>query len=329
MAKIFSRSFDRTTSVGAEVHASSGGSIGSFGRNSTNGLRLQHNGLFGTRAWARWNLGVTPQTVITQWWVNPTVTATDILYALHDNGSEQWALTLDQDGTARMDGTSSTFYMSPGAHYLKVKVKVHNSTGTIDIHLDGISVLSLTGLDTQQTANAYATQVIFGSTNNLFIHMDLDDIVVMDTTGSTFNDIMPDIHIEYRTPVGAGDSTDFTPSSGANYTCVDETNASGTTDTVSSSTIGHRDLYTMQDLTTAVGTVYGVDVSMLASKDDAGMRLIKGVVKHGGTALAGTEHGLTTSDVYYNSLFTTNPSTSAAWTIAEVNAMQAGVEISG
>jgi hypothetical protein len=334
MALLLHRSFDRNTNTAYEVHSlatSTSPAIATVGRNGTKGLRLTHNALFGTRAGAIWNIGVQAQTVITQWWVNPWEVGTNpTLFELRDNGTRQWHMVLQNDGIVTMDGTGTTFYMDHTvAHYLKVKVKVHASTGTIDVHLDGLPVVSLTGLDTQQTANAYATQVMFGSTAELALMQDIDDILVMDTSGTTFNDIMPDIHIQYRTPTGAGDETDFTPSTGTNFSCVDDTNGSGSTDSVSSSVIGDRDLYTMQDLTFAVGDIYGVSVSMFANKDDAGMRLIKGVAKHGGTALAGTEHGLTTTLGYYNSLFTTNPSTGLAWTIAEVNAMQAGMETSG
>lgn len=328
MALLFSSGFDKTTDVSKETHAGDGRSIvAAAGRNGSNALKLTPNTLFGTRGWARWNLGVTANTVIVSVWLNLSGSGNPF-FELLDNGTIQWKMTLDSDGTVHVTGSSTTFFLSPGSHHFKAKVTIGNS-GAHEVHVDGIQVLQESGVDTQATANAYATQFVLGDGGQQSMTITADDLVIMDDTGSEFNDIMPDLHIEYLHPTAAGDETDFTPSTGSNYTCVDETDSNGTTDNVTSATIGDRDLYTMSDLASTTGEIHAVKVVMLASKSDAGMRLVKGCVKHGGVVGEGSESGLTTSTVYYQSVFTTNPSTGSAWTIAEVNAMQAGMEITG
>lgn len=328
--KLRSTGFDKTTDVSKETDAGDGRSIvAGAGRNGTAALRLTPNTLFGTRGWARWNLGVNAQTVIVSVWLNMAGSGNPF-FELVDNGTVQWKMTLDSDGTVHVTGSSTTFYLPPGSHHFKVKVTIGNS-GSHEIHVDGIQVLQETGVDTQTSANAYATQFVLGDTGQQSMTITADDLVLMDDTGSEFNDIMPDLHVEYIPPVADGDQNDMTPSTGTDhYACVDETDSSATTDDVHSDVIGDLELYEIGALTSSIAEIHCVDVVMLATKDDAGMRLVKGAVKHGGVLALGSESGLTTSTVYYHSSFYTNPSTGLPWTPADLAApLQIGQEITG
>jgi len=143
-------------------------------------------------------------------------------------------------------------------------------------------------------------------------------------------------------PNGAGSSAQWTRvgSCSANWQCVDEPTSDGSASYVATGTNGYQDLYGLQDLSTS-GPIESVTVSALASGQDdvpdcefppcpivrAKVQLL---LRTGGTVYAGTAKivgfGATPdSPVLVESTWTTNPRTGQAWTLSDVNALEAGI----
>lgn len=308
-----------------------GGAIGATGRNSGNGLRLT-----GHNSYQRRNLGGSKTTVLAGFAFmgsSINIDNTARICTFWNAGTERAAMTLRSDGVVTLTGTASTFTIPLAVYvYIEVKVVMSTTVGAWVVRVNGVEVLNVTGIN---TGDASVSQFSFGNQGNGNTSTrDYDDCVLMDSTdatatqGAPFNDFLGDVRIDALRPDGAGDSTQLTPSAGSNYQCVDETPRNDDTDYVSSATVGQKDLYTVGNLASSTGTVKAVLVTLRARKDDAGTRTIKAKVKHGGTEGNGADQGLSTTYSYLpQDVFGLNPSTSAAWTIAEVNAMQAGVEI--
>lgn len=206
--------------------------------------------------------------------------------------------------------------------YIEVKVLLNDSTGTVTVRKDAATVLSLTSKDTKNGG----TKTVFDSFG--FTHFnnvnDIDDVYACNGAGSSpNNDFLGDIHIEVKYPSGAGTTTQLTASTGANYTTVDE-NPPNTTDYNGSATNDQYDTYAMADLTTASGTVFGVNILEFVAKSDAGAKGGAIVVRSGGTDYEQTDEALATGYAYINKVLETDPATSAAWTISNVNAMEVG-----
>lgn len=213
------------------------------------------------------------------------------------------------------------------AHYVEVKIKFHGSTGTVDIRIDGVSVLSLTGKNTIGSANAYANLVtLFGAAT--FVNCYYDDFYICDALGSTNNNFLGDVRIDTIYPTSDGNYSQFTPSTGStHYTLVDET-APNTTDYNDGAAVGDRDSYGMGNLSAlASQTVYGVQVNAAIVKDDAGAKSVATFVRSGSTNGDGASAALSTSQVYVSQVFETDPNGSIAWTESSVNAMEAGVKV--
>jgi hypothetical protein len=75
--------------------------------------------------------------------------------------------------------------------------------------------------------------------------------------------------------------------------------------------------------------IYAAAVNLRAEKDDAGARSIRAQVKSGATiADNGTDLPLSDgSYVGFQSVFETDPNTSAQWTVANLNAAEAGIKL--
>jgi hypothetical protein len=137
-------------------------------------------------------------------------------------------------------------------------------------------------------------------------------------------------------PVGAGNNTGLTPSTGANWSCVDEASANDAdyvskTDDVS---ISAYDLYTLTDPT---GTIKAADIInsitlyMRAKYAESDEPATKNAYLRLRIA---TDHNkstktLTASYANYSDVWTTNPESSAAWTLANLVALQAGPQFYG
>lgn len=109
-----------------------------------------------------------------------------------------------------------------------------------------------------------------------------------------------------------------------NSGCVQELIEDGATTYVFDSTAGHFDLYDFADLATTPAAIVGVNVRSFGAKSDAGARSGTVRVKSGATSQDGATLALSTSFQNIPLWLPTDPNTSAAWTAAAVNALQAG-----
>lgn len=117
---------------------------------------------------------------------------------------------------------------------------------------------------------------------------------------------------------------------GNNWYGVSQNPAQGAQSYAFDATVGHEDLYSFPSLSAPPSAIYAVAVKASLSKSDAGAKTASVRLKSsttdsagtGGTALApGTTYGWMTS------LFPLDPNGSIAWTLAALNAAQAGVKV--
>jgi hypothetical protein len=259
-------------------------------------------------------------------------TTLQVAVRLNPDGS----LTVHRGGTALTGGTSTAGLITVATwNYLEFKVTVSDSisAGSCKVRLNGVDVITVaTGQDTKATSNAYATEVMFSGEGSVYSSLGapdawMDDIYICNQSGSTNNDFLGDCRVDTLFPSGAGNYTQFTPSTGSNYTTVDET-APNTTDYNDGASSGDRDSYVMGNLSAiASSTVYGVQVNAAILKDDAGARSAGTMVRSNSTNSDGASVALSTSQVYISQVYEQNPDGSVAWTETTVNAMEAGVKV--
>lgn len=231
------------------------------------------------------------------------------------------------DGTVL--GASTTRILSNRWYYLELKTTIHNSAGTVAVRLNENLEINLSSQDTQNTANATADTIMLGDAVGQFVaNIFYDDLYVLDGQAGK-NDFLGDIKIEYRAPNGNGNSSQFTGSDGNstdNYLLVDEADPNDDTDYVESSTVGHKDTYTFQDLTNASGTVHGVQMIATAKKTDAGTRQIAHVARSSTNETDGATHTLTTEYVMHHYPIETKPG-GGAYSISDFNSAEFGYKV--
>jgi len=231
-------------------------------------------------------------------------------------------------------GTSGTVLPQDSWHVIEWREQILTATtGAAEVWLDGNRVVNFSG-DTSSTATLNVQTLLLGIVNNVSSqvaneYVAFDDIAVNDTAGTLNNGRAGDGRIVLLTPSAAGSSTQFTrggTDTGANFSQVNELPPS-MGQYVGSSTVGQRDLYAMTDVGVAVSSINVVEAIALAQNSDAGGGSIAPTLKSGATINEATAIGLSTSAGYVTSRWETDPATSAAWTIAAVNALEAGATV--
>lgn len=235
---------------------------------------------------------------------------------------------------------STAYALTNNAYYhLEFKAVIHPSAGTVDVYINGINRISLSGLNTRVTANSSCNQVSIGpdvtAGNAVAPVWDFDDVIFWDgqTTDQAGN---PDIHdvigdngLAWLLPTGAGTTTQFTPDSGSNYARVNEATPDGDTSYVEDATVGHIDTYAMADLPASAVSVLSLVQISNARKTDLGSRSIKSEIRTGGTNYASTlVSALGDTYLYeWGGSWGTNPNTGVAWTPSDVNAIESGQQV--
>lgn len=212
--------------------------------------------------------------------------------------------------------------------WLQIKVVISDTVGSVEVRdAAGVVMLNLTGIDTRNGSTSGVINIVqIGGMGTGAMQSRFDDFHIWDSTGSVCNTFTDDTRIDTLYPSADGDVTQFTPSAGSNFQCVDETSFN-TTDYVDSSTAGHQDLYATTNLPHTPVSIFGVVRTVVAQKDDAGARSLKVLTKSGATINAGSAQTLSAgSNLRLADVLETDPDTSAAWTKAGVDAMQIGFE---
>jgi hypothetical protein len=265
-----------------------------------------------------------------------------VFWSMMDGTSCQLELRVDVNGhlvlTRGASGTilaTGTKVLSGGVwYYIELKAKIASGTsGTYEVHIDGVSEFSSGAANTQSTGNAYADGFQFGrfddwanvSANPLF-----SDFYVADTQSGQVTDFLGDVRVQYRAPNGNGNSSQFTGSDGNstdNYLLVDEHPPNDDTDYVEDSTVGHKDTYTFEDLSSTSGSVYAVQIGQYAKKTDAGTRKIQSIARLSGTEVNSADEVLSASYQYFFDIRETKPG-GGVWTVTDVNNAEFGPYVS-
>lgn len=261
---------------------------------------------------------------------NPTGSGNGIFF--REGSTSHGIVTFNANNTitiSRGDGTvlatSSPFapFLVGVWRFLEVSYKVHDSTGSIEVRLDGAVILGPTGsLDTRNGAAVGTVDNVYFSGMASF-SWDLDNHYF--ASGSAgFQD---ECRVVTDLPVSDGTNTAWAASAGSDYQCVDDATQNGDTDYISSSSAGAIDTFTMATLG-VTGTIRAIAVSIFGRKDDTGARSVKTHIRRASTEYDnGVTHALSVSTAGYQGIWPTDPSTGVAWVAGNIDGAEYGVKV--
>jgi hypothetical protein len=262
-----------------------------------------------------------------------------IILRFYDAGTAQVELRVNADLTlsftrgATTLGTSTVALNAGVWSYLECKCTFHNTAGVVEVRQNGTAIIGpLTNQNTRSTSNNSANSLAIGfvsaGSGAFGTSGEFDDFYVCDDTGgSPQNTFLGDVRIDALAPSGNGAHSDWTASSGANYTDVDEQPENDDTDYVFSNTVNNVDTYAFNDMVSPSATIYGEQLNLQVRKTDGGLRGAAPVTRQSSTDYVGSTSNVAESYYDIREIRVLDPATNLAWTDAGINSAEFGIKL--
>jgi hypothetical protein len=268
------------------------------------------------------NFGSTSNNVSIGFGWKPNSLGNGIVIEFRSGGGQICQLESNSAGQliAKRNGTtlgSSAAVLAPTVWgYIEVEFTRHASAGVFKVYYNGLQILNLTA---QNTGSADIDSIRAGYNVTQFA---IDDLYCTNTATR-----LGECRVDVLHPTADTAQKDWTASTGSNnYACIDEAQYD-TSDYISAGTVGNKDLYTLGDLSFNPLTIYAVQATCFAKKDDASTRTFRQNIKSSSSTGNGATKALGTSYQILTDIFETDPNGSIAWTQSSVNALTAGPEV--
>jgi len=204
-------------------------------------------------------------------------------------------------------------------YHIQVRANIHDTTGIVQVKINDLLDVDFSG-DTKPGTDTQINSIVLGQTSAGNNTQQFDDVVI---DGS----IWPGrTYIQAIRPTGAGNSTQWTPSAGSNWDCVDEIPASDV-DNVVTNANDQVDLYAAGNLVGTIDSVVCVQIQTRAVKEGAAtpQNLALGV-RTGATDYFSSDKIIPTTARSVSHIWAQNPNTAAAWTKIEVDEAEIGIK---
>lgn len=243
---------------------------------------------------------------------------------------------IDAGQQAMSNGSSRTLLGTTSAgvifgntqHHVQILGTISATVGVVTIVIDGNTLLSLTAKNTlNPTAGGAIYSLVFiGNSGGDILRF--SDFVLFDGSGTRCNTLPGNAVCDCTFPIGAGASTQWTPNTGANWQCVDDPVPDGDATIVTATTAGLEDTYARGPLVRVLSDILFVQTVIDARQTTGGgTRAFAHIVRVGGASYASGDHYLPATFTMSHEPWMVNPSTSANWTVAGVNAMLQGQRV--
>ena len=225
-------------------------------------------------------------------------------------------------------GTSASPVVVASAYqHIEAVVFFSDTVGTVEVRVNGVTVLSLSGIDTVYTANVEASQAYIGgnipgeSLNNPDMY--IDDVFCYDNTSSYNHTFIGDRRVLTLFPNANTATADWTAvGTATGYECIDEASPNDDTDYITAATTGLVSQFGLQNLPGGISVVNAVVMVERARKTEAGVANTQVSIVSGASTSNGADKPLTEVYTYRQDVFQTDPASAAPFTPAEVDALQ-------
>ncbi len=210
--------------------------------------------------------------------------------------------------------------------YIEAKIYIHDSAGTYEVRVNGVSVVDGDTVDTKGESDAGSDSAFIFSPAVGGASIDIDDLYIDDA------DFQGDCRVDTLWPSGAGNYAEWTPApSGTdNHNNVDDATDQDDDATYNETgVLNEIDSFAFDNIDAITGSeIKAVAVTLAARKTDAGARKITPLMRMGGSDYLGTEVDifdtyLTLQEVFENPL----DAPSEAWEDSDVNDAEVGLKL--
>lgn len=238
------------------------------------------------------------------------------------------ARSSDQNAGTQYGVTSGPVVVANAWNHVEVKAFSNAATGTMEVRVNGVAVLTLTGLN---TGTGPIAQIQFGTYKSVsgaqFIEAYWKDLVLWNTSGSVGNDFQGSVAVR-DLYTDADISLNWTPSTGSTgWDLIDKTAVDDTTYIQAGDPPPAASVFSLTDLPVDVTSVRALIPIVRSVKTDGGdCNLQVGLTPNNTDWDDGADNPLTTAYTFRWDVSELSPDTAAPWTPTEVNAAYVRVD---
>lgn len=229
-------------------------------------------------------------------------------------------------------GTSADAVVVASAwQHIEFACHIHDSAGWAEVRVNGVTVLSLSGIDTKATSLAGAAQVALSVRQagpatagpNYYI----DDIFAWNDQGDSNNSFIGDKRVGLITPNDDTAQADWTPAgSVTGFGAISEIPQDADTTYIEAQDAGYVSEFELQDAVGDIGAISAVQTYVIQRKTVAGVCNTRvGLVSDAAETL-GADRPVTEQYTYYTDMFESDPNTAAPWTKTGLSAARLKIE---
>lgn len=249
--------------------------------------------------------------------VSIAVTSTGVIQA--------WRGTQTFSTGTLLGSSSAPVLVANAFQHVEAKVLISDTVGTVEVRVNGVTVLNLTNQDTGNSADLTVAQVVLspssrGDLATQEIPIYFKDFVVWDSTGTLNNDFFGSVSVSAMAPDGDDTNTWARSSGTVSNTLINESDPVDTSYISDAFPAAAKQVNTLSDLPSNVTAVKALMTLTRAANSDGGTGNIKTGLVSGATSGLGADKALTSAFTYYTDIWETDPNTAAAWTVANANA---------
>jgi hypothetical protein len=233
--------------------------------------------------------------------------------------------------TPALLGSTPEFLITPSTwHLIEFKVYIHHAYGIVQVKVNQDLVVDLSNVNTRgdldptlsrATTNINRVYLGYGYRSNGATDGNWDDFVLDTSEWTNGGRIMP------LPLTGNGSINLWTPSSGLNYSCVDEVPYNDS-DYVQTYNVNDVDVYAKQALPDAAYNVSSVLVTARTWKDGGNSDLtLTAALKAGMTVFAGSQNLLNYNPLLKSFIWETNPLTGNDFIADDFNSTEFGIQL--
>lgn len=228
--------------------------------------------------------------------------------------------------------TASPVVTAETYQHIESLVFFSQTVGTIEVRVNGVTVLSLSGIDTVNTSLVECSQVVIGggAGPTAVSNVDIDDVFAYDDTGSFNNTFIGDRRVITLFPNANTVQADWTAVGAATgYEAIDEASPDGDTSYITAGIPGSPgpiSEFGIQNLPAGISAISAVVVVEMARKTEAGPANTQWSVISGASETAGLDKPMTEIYTYRADVFETDPASAAPFTPSEVDGLLIKVE---
>lgn len=227
-------------------------------------------------------------------------------------------LTMDTTGRLTFyDGTNTITTTGPvitanGWYHIEAKYTT-SGTGAIEVRVEGLAVISQSGLGYSGHSDVYQVSSYFTGSNFSSTTMYLKDFVIWNSSGSYNNDFLGSV-IVYGLDFTSDVQLNWTPSTGSNgWSILDNVPPNDSIYLSAPNPPPSPYIGDMSNLPPDVTSVKGLITWARAAKSDGGDAGLQVSVISGGSTGNGANRPITVAQTYWQDVFELDPHTSAPW----------------